>query len=543
MPVRLRLLLATAVVALVALVAADVVLYAALRSFLFRQIDNGLELSHRSVEASLSGRGGQPTSYAGTAPPPEAGASEPQCEKFHGQPVNTGGLTPGTVIEVRNAKNATVWYCPIRELGSSHVIPPELPSRIAGFATSPGEGDEEMVYFSAPAQRGDGTYRVRASILRGGPDAGGTLIVAVPLSGTDGTLDTLRDVEIVVTAGALVVALVLGWLLVRTSLHPLRDIERTADAITAGQLTERVPGDSARTEVGRVARAFNVMLERIESAFAQRDRTESDLRASEERMRRFIADASHELRTPLAAVSAYAELFDRGAADRPQDLRRVLRGIRVESERMSHLVEDLLLLARLDEGRPLQMEPIDLVAAAGESVAAARAVGPRWPVTLEAEAPVAVDADLLRVRQVIDNLLANVRVHTPPGTTAAVAVASDGEVATVTVSDNGHGMSDAEVARIFERFFRAETSRSRRHGGAGLGLSIVDAIVRAHGGSVQVSSVEGAGTTFVVRLPVSHSSGPDRAPHGSPGAAAVAVHARHGGGPGDPGDSGAAPPD
>lgn len=502
MSIRIRLLLATAVIALVALIAADAVLYTSLRSFLFQHIDNGLELSHRSVEASLSGSSGPSTGHGTRGPPPEAGERTQECPSFHGQQVNTGGLTPGTVIEVRNVKGARVWYCPIGELGSNEVVPPALPSRITGYVASASDDYERTVYFSASAQHGDGSYRVRASILRAGPEVGGTLIVAVPLSGTDGTLDRLRDVQIIVTAGALAVALALGWLLVRTSLHPLRDIERTADAITGGQLTERVPGDGARTEVGRVARAFNVMLGRIESAFAQRDRTEADLRASEERMRRFIADASHELRTPLAAVSAYAELFERGAADRPEDLPRVLRGIRVESQRMGHLVEELLLLARLDEGRPLQLEPMDLVAAAGESVAAARAVGPQWPVRLDATGPVEIDADPLRVRQVIDNLLSNVRVHTPPGTAATVTVTSDATVATIAVSDNGPGLSDADTRRIFERFFRADASRSRLHGGAGLGLSIVDAIVRAHGGTVEVVSPPEGGASFVVRLPV-----------------------------------------
>lgn len=496
MSIRLRLLLVTALVAVVALVAADTVLYTSLRSFLFSQIDNGLELSHRSVESSISGGAGA------MEPPPEAGASTPQCAPLDGAPVNTGGLAPGTFIEVRDAKNATIWTCTLRELGSSQVVPPSLPARITGFVANAADDREKTVYFTAAAERGDGAYRVRASILRSGPEAGGTLIVAVPLSGTDSTLDTLRNVELIVTAGALAVALILAWLLVRTSLQPLRDIERTADAITAGQLTERVPADSARTEVGRVARAFNVMLERIESAFAQRDRTEADLRASEERMRQFIADASHELRTPLAAVSAYAELFERGAAERPDDLRRVLQGIRVESQRMGHLVEDLLLLARLDEGRPLRLEPMDLVAAAGESVAAARVVGPEWPVVLRAAAPVTIEADPLRIRQVIDNLLANVRVHTPPGTSATVTVASDGRRATVTVADDGPGLSQADAARIFERFFRADPSRSRQHGGAGLGLSIVEAIVHAHAGTVEVSSEQGGGARFSVSLPV-----------------------------------------
>jgi two-component system, OmpR family, sensor kinase len=508
--IRLRLLLATALIALVALVAADFILYSSLRSFLYGQIDNGLELSHRSVEASISGP-------AETGPPPPQPGSGPQaCRVFHGREVDTMGLTPGTVIEVRSRPGTTVYRCALPELGPTRAPYPVVPRRITGYAPNAAPGGEEAVYFTAPAHSGDGAYRVRASILRSGPDQGGTLIVAVPLSGTDGTLAKLRAVEIAVTAIALAVVLGLGWWLVRASLHPLRDIERTADAITAGQLTERVPEDRARTEVGRLSRAFNVMLERITAAFAERDRTVEELRASEERMRRFIADASHELRTPLAAVTAYAELFDRGAAERPEDLRRVMEGIQRESSRMGHLVEDLLLLARLDEGRPLRLEPIDLVAVVAESVATARTLGPQWPVTLDASAPVEVRADALRIRQVLDNLLTNVRVHCPRGTAAAVTVSSDASGATVDVADDGPGMGEEDLLRVFERFFRADASRSREHGGAGLGLSIVDAIVRAHGGTVSVWSAPGAGTRFAIRLPLTQRPPEDPEGHAEP---------------------------
>lgn len=502
MSIRFRLLLATAVIALVALVAADFALYTSLRSFLYGQIDNALELSHRSVEASIS-------SPQEAGPPPPENASGPHtCGTFHGHDVDTMGLTPGTAIEVRDPADTTVYRCALPVLGTARTTYPVVAPRITGYAPS-AEGGEQVVYFTAAAKTG-GSYRVRASILRSGPDKGGTLIVAVPLSSTDGTLDRLGAVEIAVTAIALAAVLGMGWWLVRASLHPLRDIERTAASITAGQLTERVPGDQAKTEVGRVSRAFNVMLERIAAAFAERDRTVEELRASEERMRRFIADASHELRTPLAAVTAYAELFDRGAAERPEDLRRVMEGIQRESGRMGHLVEDLLLLARLDEGRPLRLEPVDLVAVVAESVATARTLGPRSPVTLAASAPVEVSADAMRIRQVLDNLLANVRIHCPAGTSATVTVSSDASSATVTVADDGPGMSEEDLHRVFDRFFRSDASRSREHGGAGLGLSIADAIVRAHGGTVSVWSAPGTGTRFTVHLPFTvRAAGPE----------------------------------
>src|ERR1700722_16088567 len=244
------------------------------------------------------------------------------------------------------------------------------------------------------------------------------------------------------------------------------------------------------------------MLGRIESAFADRDATESELRESETRMRQFVADASHELRTPLAAISAYAELFERGASSRAQDLERVMTGIGTEAARMGHLVEDLLLLARLDEGRPLERRPVELVALAGEAAQTARTVAPAWSVTLTARQPVEVTGDGPRLRQVLDNLLSNVRAHTPVGTATELRITTDGDAALITCADNGPGLDEGSADRVFERFFRADPSRSRQHGGAGLGLSIVDSIVRAHGGTVTALPRAGGGVTFLVRLPL-----------------------------------------
>jgi two-component system OmpR family sensor kinase len=527
MSIRGRLLAATAVIAVVALVGADAATYTSLRSYLYGQIDNALELSHRPVEASVTQSGpassssapssapSTPTAASPSTPTPAGTESEPgalsECPKFHGRPVDAAGLSPGTFIEVRSNAGRAVWHCALPQLETAHLGLPVLPAHITGFTAGPGDDGEPTVYFTAGSRTGSTGYRVRASILHAGPDGGGQLIVAQPLTSTSHTLADLRNLEIGATAAAILLALLLGWWLVRASLHPLRDIERTADAISAGALSERVPGDDARTEVGHVARAFNVMLERIESAFAVRDRTEAELRDSEERMRRFVADASHELRTPLAAVRAYADLFDRGAAERPDDLRRAMRGIQGESTRMSQLVEDLLLLAHLDEGRPLHLEQVDLVALAADAASTARAVGPEWPVVLSASQKVVVSGDELRLRQVLDNLLANVRSHTPPGTTATVRIVKDGPDAVVSVSDDGPGLSKEQRARIFERFFRADPSRSRAHGGAGLGLSIVDALVRAHGGHVTVTASASGGAEFTVHLP---AAGGGEAGHG-----------------------------
>jgi two-component system OmpR family sensor kinase len=420
-------------------------------------------------------------------------------------------LQPGTFVEVRTSSNAIV--CSTTQpalLGATGSAPPTLPRVITGFAKNPADFGEPTVYFTAaPGSTGGEQYRVRASVLAGGPYAGGQLVVGVPLGSTVSTLNRLVGVELAVTGAALVAALLLGWWLVRVSFRPLRAVEDTAEAIARGELAERVPGDEARTEVGRLARALNVMLGRIEKAFAQRDATEEELRASEGRMRQFVADASHELRTPLTAVSAYAELFEQGAAARSEDLERVMGGIRTETARMGHLVEDLLLLARLDEGRPLEREDVELVGIAAEAVQTAATVGPQWPVRLVARQPVEIVGDRMRLRQVLDNLLANVRTHCPEGTASVVAVEQAGDQAVITVTDDGPGMSPDDAARVFERFFRADASRSRRHGGTGLGLSIVASITRAHGGTATADSAPGGGTVFTVRLPLAGTTASD----------------------------------
>jgi two-component system OmpR family sensor kinase len=256
----------------------------------------------------------------------------------------------------------------------------------------------------------------------------------------------------------------------------------------------RVPNANTSTEVGHVATALNVMLERIESAFG-------DLQSSENRLRQFVSDASHELRTPIAAVSAYAQLFTQGAAERAEDLPRLMQGIERETRRMARLVEDLLLLARFDEQHAVAAEPVELVGLAAEAVETARMVGPGWPVNFVATEPVEVLGDPSALRQVVDNLLANVRAHTPEGTQADVVVGRDGATAFVEIVDNGPGISEADAATIFERFFRADPSRSRETGGAGLGLAIVASITRAHGGRAFAKPRVGGGAAFRVELP------------------------------------------
>jgi two-component system OmpR family sensor kinase len=479
---RSRLLLALGVVAVAALLAADVATYSALRSFLLTRVDQGLQSTHAPIEQALGGSPQGPF-----APPPSAG----NCN-FR--------LDPGTFLEVRYPSGQQCTQAAFQFESSEQPLSPRLPDPITGYSVKNDQGEPEpTVYFNAPSVQKEGPeFRVRANKVVNGDQ----LILAVSLSDTHATLHRLLLIELSVTGGAVILAGAIGWWLVRLGLRPLRDIERTAGAIAEGELGHRVPGENPRTEVGRLAGALNVMLGRIQEAFATRDTTEAALRQSEGRLRRFVADASHELRTPVAAVSAYAELFERGAESRPQDLARVMTGIRSETARMGHLVEDLLLLARLDESRPIDHAPVDLVELAGEAVEAARAVGPAWQWRLEAAGPVMVSGDRSRLRQVVDNLLSNVRAHTPPGTTAIVAISTLAGQAVCQVTDDGPGIDAADAGRLFERFYRADPSRSRASGGSGLGLSIVAAIVAAHGGTVEAGAAAGGGTVFTVRMPI-----------------------------------------
>jgi two-component system, OmpR family, sensor kinase len=288
---------------------------------------------------------------------------------------------------------------------------------------------------------------------------------------------------------------VIAFWLVRRELRPLVRIEDTAAAIAGGDLTQRVPQEAPGTEVGDLARSLNAMLAQIEQAFEQR-------RQSEERLRRFVSDASHELRTPLTSVRGFAELFRRGASGRPDDLALAMSRIESEAERMGVIVEDLLLLANFDQGRPLAQERFDLQAVLAEMVADHAMLHVDWPISFSSEGDSDLVGDELRVRQAVANLLANARAHTPRGTSIAVALATTGDDRTVEVSDDGPGIAADDLPHLFERFYRVDASRARRSGGSGLGLAIVQAIAEAHGGSVRVTSVEGDGAAFTIVLPI-----------------------------------------
>jgi two-component system OmpR family sensor kinase len=314
----------------------------------------------------------------------------------------------------------------------------------------------------------------------------------------------------------------------------LVDIVRTAAAIAAGDLTRRVPDPEPgalqpKSELGRLSRALNAMLAQIEAAFTARAASESAARfaeaaareaaesaqaseararRSEERMRQFVADASHELRTPLTSIRGFAELYRQGAAAEPEQAARLIRRIEDEAARMGLLVEDLLLLARLDRERPLELAPVELPVLASDAVQAARAMAPQRSITLDIEpgaGRLAVLGDDGRLRQVLGNLMTNALTHTPAEASVTLRLRREGGQAVIEVADTGHGLSPEQKERVFERFYRADAARSRRPNGAkstGLGLAIVAALVRAHNGQVEVDETPGGGATFRVRLPL-----------------------------------------
>ena len=502
MSLRLRLLVAVGLISIAALVIADFATYSALRNSLYNQVDQ--ELAQHAHPFQLDAATGAPACYTPQQDGPDganavdngnSGSSGPGPVSGQGRggPNVFGVYFSAVVTEAGNTVNG--WQCPAYVGTRSYS--PQLPSPITGLSTQP-DGTQVAYFTAGSTTPGGPDFRVRAVKFPGQSDV---LVQAQPLTDQDSTLHTLFLTELAVTAGAIVLALFGGWWLVRLGLRPLEDVEATADAIAAGNLDQRVPGADEPTEVGRLARALNVMLERIQSAFDARVRSESRLKQNEQHLRQFVADASHELRTPIAAVSAYAELFERGAGTRSEDLPRIAAGIRTETARMDRLVSDLLTLARLDEGVPMERESVELVSLVSEGVRTAMAVGPQWPVEFWAPHPVEVTGDADRLRQVVDNLLANVRAHTPEGTTTTVRVDEVEGQAEIEVHDTGPGMPGDEASRIFERFYRSDPARARTGGGSGLGLSIVSAIIEAHGGTVTASSAPGQGMTVTVRIP------------------------------------------
>jgi two-component system, OmpR family, sensor kinase len=381
---------------------------------------------------------------------------------------------------------------------------PELPSFTPADAADRGGRP-----FTVDATRGNGSLRAVAIPLA---DRSRTVVVAASLDAVDATVHRLTTIDLLV-GGAVIAGLALaGYTMVRTALRPLTKIEQTAAAIAGGDLSRRVDDDDPNTEVGRLGLALNSMLEQIESAFHARQASEATARGSEEKMRRFVADASHELRTPLTSIRGFAELHRQGAVTDPAEVSRLLNRIEDEAERMGLLVDDLLLLARLDQQRPFERAPVDLRILALDTVEAARATAPDREIRLdlamdddEADGELVVAGDEPRLRQVLSNLLDNALAYSPadaPITVLGGSTRRDGrDLAFLQVRDRGPGLIPEQAERVFERFYRTDRARSRSHGGTGLGLSIVAAITAAHGGTVELDTAPGEGATFRVLLP------------------------------------------
>jgi two-component system OmpR family sensor kinase len=362
----------------------------------------------------------------------------------------------------------------------------------------------------------------------------GTAVFGEDVSSAYTTIGELASADLIVSVVIVFVLAIVGFAVVQANLRPLVDIEETAGEIADGHLNRRVPERDPRTEIGRLGRSLNTMLSQIETAFHAREKSEAAAHQSEERMRRFIADASHELRTPLTAIRGFAEYYrQRGglvrrwdrdrqpeAADgaaatglTPGDLDRIMQRVEKEAARMGLLVEDLLLLARLDQQRPLARQPVDLLVLAADAVHDARLLAPARTIDLSVQPGAAflVVGDEARLRQVIGNLMSNALTHTPDGTPVEVSVSSGTldpqaddhtPAAILDVTDHGPGMSQEQAHRVFERFYRADQARARTTGGSGLGLAIVRALVAAQGGVTSVRTAPGQGATFRIALPL-----------------------------------------
>ena len=343
--------------------------------------------------------------------------------------------------------------------------------------------------------KGDGEdFRALAVAL---PNNSGSIIAAQSLGDLDRTVGKLGFFFLLIGLSLLTLIAIASRIVIKIGMRPLEDVEATAEQIAAGDLSARMPEANPNSEVGRLVTSLNSMLTRIESSFAVR-------KESEDKLRRFVADASHELRTPLTAIRGFSELYRQGAVTGEDATRELLGRIEGESKRMGSLVEDLLLLARLDQAREMASKPVDLSEVVESAVISARAAGPQHSVIFtKPDSEIFVLGDEPRIHQVIANLLANARAHTPVGTEIRVSISHDSDGVRISVSDNGPGLSQSDQEKIFERFYRADTSRVRVDGeGSGLGLSIVDAVMKAHKGSVTVVSELGKGATFTLFFPV-----------------------------------------
>ncbi len=483
-PLRVKLVAAVLVLVVLALAGSGVAARVTMEQYLVGRIDAQLT-SAVNLIAGTDGRGA----------PAGDGRRDRLPSTYVFEVVDSAGATTGPVSNLVN---------PGQPL-------PRLPHPTGAQSIQAGTRT-----FTVDAMGGGGQWRVVAEPVTLPDGSAGTLLVAQSLGDVLGTVDRLSNLLLVIGAAAAVLIAGVGYFVVRASLRPLRVVEHTAAQIAAGDLSNRVPEAHPRTEVGHLSAALNTMLARIETAFAEQAASEHAARRSEERMRAFVADASHELRTPLTTIRGFAELYRHGAATDETDIAAMMSRIEGEATRMGLLVEDLLLLARMDQQRPLRQDPVDLLALAGDAVHDTQAVAPDRAVRLSVgvtDPPPVVIGDDARLRQVLGNLLANAVAHTPAGSPVTVTVGTTSgdhtgaPVAVLTVSDEGPGLSPEASGRVFERFYRADNARNRDDGGSGLGLAIVHALVVGHGGRVDVHSEPGQGASFRVVLPLADIAG------------------------------------
>lgn len=509
-PLRTQLAVILVVLSALVLIISGVVATAQLRSYLFAQLDDRLQATLSQVERSIDLGDEFGPGFGGGGPRDPDGSSNISVPfGYYADVLDADGNS----VAVKNFDFGT-------DL-------PELP--VLDSEAVETRGEKAFVVPSQDARESAWRVAVRST-------ADGTVVVATSVSDVSKAVRRLVLLLVVIGAGALVALAFVGSLVVRRSLRPLEEIESVAGDIAAGDLTRRVPDPDERTEVGRLAGALNGMLVQIESAVRDREAAASTANQSEQRMRRFVADASHELRTPLTSIRGFAELYRQGAVPDGPEVGRAMARIESEAGRMNILVEDMLLLARLDEKRPLQRAPVDMLPLAIDAVYDARAVAPDRVIELHAgSGPESmVLGDEARLRQVLGNIVTNALTHTPPGSPVQVQVGSAGDAVIVEVIDHGPGLDDEQAPRVFERFYRADPARSRAAGtsgaaagsapsayapggalggghtggtagGSGLGLAIVAAITAAHGGRVEVDSTPGAGATFRVILPRAQS--------------------------------------
>ena len=468
---RNRLILAAVFLASLAIIASDFAANTALRSYLISQVDNQLfSISSGSLER---------LDRAGIAPQSEFEESRSPFRVL--QPIR--GVPTSTSLTLLDREGNLIGQVGGELAGQNFGVTGLKVSQVEKYENKP---------FTIEGEGRNPDVRALALVL---PTGMGSVIAANSLEEVDKTLSQLRFLFFFLGLIAIfLTALVSRWI-IAISLRPLDKVEETAEAIAAGDLSARLPAAKPDTEVGRLTTSLNMMLSRIEQSFSVRVE-------SENKLRRFVADASHELRTPLTAIRGFAELHRQGAVSGEEKTKELISRIEGESIRMSSLVEDLLLLARLDQARELDFEPVDLNTLIGEVVASAKAAGPDHPIELDLPpAELFVLGDSRRIHQVVANLLANARTHTPLGTKINVTARQTLAEVIIEVADNGPGLSKSDQERIFERFFRADPARVRNSGeGSGLGLSIVDAVMKAHGGYVSVKSELDKGATFTLHF-------------------------------------------